>query len=249
MTTKFFISALLLLGGLFTSGCAIASGENSEIVQVVGDKNKAAGHQQDVPSSADAARLQEEARLANERAKLAMEWLELEKKKRELAEAQLKQQKENEGEQEEVSPKEPMTEDESSVTPPKRRAVRPRHSGYYVKPSYVQPAYDKPQSYPRPQPSYTMPPQQPKPTYQQQAQPAPTTIIVLPQSPQPVKPRLQPVRQRLEPVKSTSESQQSTITGTKVEKKKGSKWKKVAIIGAIVGGAVVAEEVIRRNRN
>lgn len=75
MTAKVSLLILFIFGALLQAGCNVnsASGENSMVIQVIGDGSKAAGVQQDVPGASEEARLQEEARLANERAQLAEE--------------------------------------------------------------------------------------------------------------------------------------------------------------------------------
>lgn len=247
MTAKVSILILFILGALLQAGCIFnsASGENSKVIQVIGDKSKAAGVQQDVPGDSEKARLQEEARLAKEREQLAEDKAELEKQKREFAEAQLKQQEGNTKSQEEVSPEENTTEDESPATAPRRKAARPHRCCYDAQSSYTQPDYSSSssyeprpaamQNYPRPQPRYVEYQRQPQPAYAQQAQPTPTTILVVPQ--------------REQPVESPTVSQRTIFSGTipQPEKKKMSRWKKLGIAAGIIGGAVVGEEVIRRN--
>lgn len=247
MNAKVSILILLIFGALLQAGCNFnsASGENSKVIQVIGDKSKAAGVQQDVPEASEKARLQEEARLANERAQLAEEKAELEKQKREFAEAQLKQQEGNTESQEGGSSEENTAEDESPAPAPRRRAARPHRCCYDAQSSYTQPDYSSSsgyeprpaatQNYPRPQPRYADYQRQPQPAYPQQTQPAPTTILVVPQ--------------REQPVESPKVSQRTIVSSTipQPEKKKMSKWKKLGIAAGIIGGAVITEEVIRRN--
>ncbi len=83
-----FVLLLLLVAVL--AGCNQANAPNSTAIQQIGgQRNKAAGDQQDI-----AANHQEELRIANERAKLAEERAEFERQKREHAEQLLRQAQE-----------------------------------------------------------------------------------------------------------------------------------------------------------
>jgi hypothetical protein len=90
VTAKAFIIALHVLSASLLTGCNVTTGTKSTAIRV-------AGEQQDISSKIKVARLQEELKLANERSKLAEARADLERKKREFAEEQLRKQKENAG--------------------------------------------------------------------------------------------------------------------------------------------------------
>ena len=97
MRTKASIATLLILSGALLTGCNVSYGTDRKTVQVNGNNTREiADQQENITCDATSVRLQEDLRLARERARLAEERAELEKQKRQLAEERLKQPNETE---------------------------------------------------------------------------------------------------------------------------------------------------------
>lgn len=95
MSARASIAALLLLSCALLTGCSICYRTASRTTEATEDTIGTADGQQDTQTTS--AQLQEDVRLANERAKLAEEKSELERQKREFAEERLKQLNKTDG--------------------------------------------------------------------------------------------------------------------------------------------------------
>jgi hypothetical protein len=108
--TKAAIATLLILSVALLTGCNVSYGTDCETAQASANDTEAIADRRDITSDATSVRLQEDLRLANERASLAEERAELEKQKRQLAEERLKQP-DNTGEDDKVE--EPIDDQET----------------------------------------------------------------------------------------------------------------------------------------
>ena len=100
MSAKASVATLLLLSLLLLTGCNICFGTRTRSVQASVDKIETAGDSEPQKSSA---RLEEDLRLATERARLAEEKAALEKQKRKFSEERLKQLEKSDKEGQESS--------------------------------------------------------------------------------------------------------------------------------------------------